>query len=382
MASSIDDLFKALTEEEVLDTFLSILETAKLPARSWRKGGAYRTILRAVARTYSSFTDVIALFIRSGFLETAEGIWLTMLARYVYDVERPEATFATGDMLLDNSEGGGEFDFGPDEVRFINSTTKKTYTNIEAFTLTAGEVKTIPIRATEVGAASSAAPGAIDDLETTMLGVVVSNPEAVAGNDELGDPELRQLCKDKLSTLSGKGPRGAYRYASLTALRLDGTPVNINRVAVVPDPNTGIVTTYCAAPSGTPVTIDVDAAAANIEKLARPDTVKAVTVGATGVALTNEITVWAIRQDGLSAVDLAALVNDKLIAAVKTYPIGGIKKPPSIQGYLYGDFVAGVAKSAHEAIFDVDGADTDLEIDDGEVATLATTVTVRFVEAA
>jgi hypothetical protein len=381
MAFSLDELVTPLTEEQVLETFLSILETLSVPARSWRTGGVYRAILRTCARTYSSFTDVMAAFARAGFLETSTGQWLTLLARYVYGVERPPATLATGVEQLQNT-GGGVYSFGPDEVRFINPTTKKSYVNAESFTLGAGETKSIPIRSTEFGAASSAAPGAIDTLETTLLGVIVTNPLAVVGNDELPDPELRQLCRDKLSTLSGKGPRGAYRYAVLTALRDDGSPVNINRVAVVPSINTGIVTTYCAAPSGAPSTEDVDAAAANVEKLARPDSVSAVTIAAGTVDLTNEITVWATRQDGLSSADLAAMVDAKLIAAVKAYPISGIKKPPSTQGYLYGDYIAGVVKSAHEAIFDIDGTDEDLAIGDGEVATLATTITVRFVEAA
>jgi hypothetical protein len=92
------------------------------------------------------------------------------------------------------------------------------------------------------------------------------------------------------------------------------------------------------------------------------------------------LTVWAKRVEGVSASDIQTFVNDALVAAIAAYPIGGIPKPPSIQGYLYADYLAGVVLGAHSSIYDVDGTGTDVALNPDEVVTLATTVNVRIVE--
>lgn len=379
MALTVEQLTKPLTEEEVLESFLSILETLGLPARSWRTGGVVRTILRVVARTYSGFTSLMAAAIKSGFLETAEGPWLTLLALHVFGVVRREATFATGTIQLTNG-GGGIYAFNADEVRFLWPAEGKAYTNSEAFTLAPGETKGVAIRAVEVGAASSAPPGSITALETVLLGVTVTNPASVVGQDEEKDPELRTACRNKLAALSVRGPRGAYAYAVRQAVRPDGSAVDINRLSVSPSSSTGVVTVYVASPSGAPSAADLEYIEESIETYARPDSVTANVVAATEVPLTRTLTVWAKRTDGVSAEDVKKLVEDALVTEIALYPIGGIPKPPDAQGYLYADFLAGVVKSAHASIYDVDGAGADVALSPGQVATLEATVTVRVVE--
>lgn len=382
MPLTIDQLVTPVTEDQALETFLSELETLGLAARSWRKGGVARSILRVVAKTYSGFTQLMAAAIKSGFLETAEGDWLTLLAKYVYGVDRAEATFATGSITLVNA-GGGIYSFNAQEVRFLRTVSGKTYAyvNVAAFTLNAGETKTISIQAVEVGSASSAAPGEINALETVLPLVTVSNADSVVGSDAETDAELREACKNKLGALSLRGPRGAYAYAVREATRPDGSAVDINRLSVSPSSSTGVVTVYLASPSGTPSVADIGYVATSIENIARPDSVTANTVAATAVPFTRTLTVWAKRTDGVSADDIKTLVNAAIVTEVAAYPIGGIPKPPSTQGYLYADFIAGVAKGAHPSIFDVDGTGADLALNPGEVATLSgLTITVSLVE--
>ena len=92
------------------------------------------------------------------------------------------------------------------------------------------------------------------------------------------------------------------------------------------------------------------------------------------------LTVWARRTAGVSADDIKLMVLAALSQMIETYPIGGIRKPPSLQGYLYADAVAGTAKAAHASIFDVDGVGSDMAINAGEVATLEATVNVTIVD--
>ncbi len=375
---SIEELLTPVTTEVQLEKFLATLETLGVKARSWREGGTLRTILRIVAATYAGFSNVVLGFVRAGFLETSTGGWLTLLAYYVYGVTRIPAAFATGKVTLTNG-GGGVYTFQPGELRAISAVTGKTYANVALVNLNPGNVLTIDVRAIEVGTASNAAPGTVTKLETTLPGVTVTNAAAIVGSDEEKDPDLRVRCKDRLAVISGKGPRGAYSYAVRSAKRPDGSAVDINRLRVSPFSSTGIVDVYVASPSGAPTPTDLPYVEESIETYARPDTVTANVIAATPVALSSSITVWARKTDGLTATDLSTMVSDAMVTMIASYPIGGIAKPPSTQGYLYADGIAGTAKAVHPAIFDVDGA-TDLALAAGEVATLATTIDVRIVD--
>lgn len=381
MALSIDDLFTPLTEDQVLDTFLDILRTFGIPVDSWVVGGVARTILRVVARTYSGFTQVMALFVKAGFLESATGPWLTLLARNVFGVERVEATFATGAVTMVNSGGGVYGPFAAGEVNFLWPAAGKVYTNTDPFTLNPGATLTVNIEAVELGSASSAVPGAISAFQTPLLGVTVSNAAAVVGTDAQSDPDLRTECRNKLAAISVRGPRGAYAYAVTAAVRGDGTPVDINRASISPSSSTGVVTVYVASASGVPSPSDIQYVVDSIESIARPDSVTCNVLAATAVPYSANLTVWAKRTDGVTAQQITDLVNTALINAFETYPVGGIPKPPSTQCYLYAEYVAGVVQGAHASIYDVDGAGSDVALSPGQVATLATpTITVRIVD--
>lgn len=376
---SIDTLISPPTDEQILETYLSILETLSVPARSWRKGGVARSILRVVAKTQAGFVQIMAEAIKSGFLETASGGWLTLLAKNVFNVDRKEATFATGDVTISNG-GGGVYAFNPDEVRFLSSSTGKAYTNTGSFTLDPAETKSIPVRAVELGAASSAPPGTIDTLETVLTLVTVTNPTFVIGADEETDADLRTACRNKLAAISVRGPRGAYAFAVRDARRLDGSFVDVNRVQISSSSSTGVVTCYVASPAGAPDPADLEFIEESIEAIARPDSVTVNVLAATEVPLTRTLTVWTRRVDGLAAADVKALVEAAIAKEIAIYPIGGYPKPPATQGYFYSDFLAGTAKGAHPAIYDIDGAGADVALAPGEVVTLALTVVVRIVE--
>lgn len=375
---SIDELLIPTTGDQQLEKMLSSLEATGLKARSWRAGGALRTILRVVADVYAAFTVSMLGFVRAGFLETATGGWLTLLAFYVYGVTRNEATFASGQLRLTNL-GGGVFTLNPGEFRASSSITKKTFTNIASFTLSAGATLVIDVQAVEAGSASSATVGTVTVTETILPGVVCTNLSAIAGSDAELDPVLAQRCLDKLGTLSARGPRNAYAYAVRSAKRPDGSTVDINRLSVSSSSSTGTVTVYVASPSGAPSTLDVSYVAESIEAYARPETVTLNLLPATPVTLTASIVVWCRRVPGLSAQDIALLVNKALLDMVTAYPIGGIPKPPATQGYLYDSTIEGTVKGSHPAIYAVDGIASDYAINPGQVATLATTIDVRIV---
>lgn len=377
MSFSIDDLFTPLDGDTVMNTWIDKLETYGIPAKSFRKAGVSRSILRVVAETFAGFTLVMSDNIKGGFLDSATGGSLTLLARYVYNVFRVESTFAGGKVTFTNA-GGGVYSYGVGDVTVKSSINGKSYRNTEALTLGASTSATIAIQATELGTASNAGPGQVDTLVTTMIGVTVSNAAAVQATDEQTDEEVRVLCRAKLGTLSPRGPRSAYDYAARVAVRGDGSNVGVNRTALVAHTDTGVVDLYCATASGVVPSLDLDYIAASVEALARPDTVTANTHSVTAVPLSGALTVWAQRTAGWDVAAYTAAINAAIEAALSVYPIGGISKPPSTSRYLFASYVDGVVKSAHASIFAVDGA-TDLLLNAGEVATYAATLDIRIV---
>lgn len=375
---NLSDLITPLTTDQAREAILTQLEQLGIPARSWRKGIALSVILRVFAILYAALSVIIAGFAASGFLDYASGGWLTLLARYVYGVTRPSATYAVGKVLFTNNGGGVHTDAaGTVVLEWIAG--KKTYVTTEDLNLTSiGQTQLVSVIAVEIGAASSAGPGQIT-LQTDLLQVTATNPESVVGSDELADDPTRQLCRDKTAALSLLGPRGAYAYAVQVATRTDGSRVDVNRWVVVPNTDTGVVTVYVASPSGTPLPTDLDFIRDSVELWARPDSVTAIVVGVSTAAFAKTMTVWATATTGVAASDIQALVLSALTNMVSVYRIGGVKKPPATQGYLYASNIEGTAKSAHPSIFAIDGVGSDLPLSTGEVATLAATVNVRIV---
>lgn len=378
---AFEDLIDPISEEQFLEQFLDILETVGLKARSWRPGGVYRTILRVLAITCAVFSAQQVKFIRSAFLELAEGNWLTWVAFFVYGVARPASTFATGQVTLTNL-GGSIYDFTPTQIRIFNTTTKKAYTNQGAVHLDPLGTVTFDVIAIEIGSASSSSAAAIDGVETQYDGqLTVTNALPVIGSDEMPDADLRQLCKDKLGARSVFGPRGAYSYAIRSAKRLDGSTVDVNRASISPFSSTGVVTIYIASPSGVPTTDDVTAVTANVEQIARPDTVTVNISPVTGHAITRGLTIWAKKETGLSADDIKALAEKQLVLLNRSYPIGGIRKGTT-QGYFWADNLDGAVQKAHASIYSVDGVGADVALTLGEVPVLAVTVDqVRIIDA-
>lgn len=378
---SIEDLIDPISEEQFLEQFLDNLEAVGLKARSWRPGGVYRTILRVLAIACAVFSTQQVKFIRSAFLELAAGNWLTWVAFYVYGVVRPASTFATGQATV-TDVAGGVYDWNPGQLRIFNTTTKKAYTNQGVVHLDPLGTITIDIIAVEIGSASSSAAAAIDGVETQYDGqLTVTNALPVVGSDEMPDQDLRQLCKDKLSARSVFGPRGAYSYAIRSAQRLDGSTVDINRASISPFSSTGRVTIFVASPSGVPTTADVDSVSANVEAVARPDTVTVTVSAVTGHTITRGLTVWAKKETGLVAADVKALVEKELVLLNRSYPIGGIRKATA-QGYFWADNLDGAVQKAHDSIYSVDGLGADVALTAGEVPVLAVTVDqVRIIDA-
>ena len=376
---TVEELVEVITAEQVFETWLTALERLGLPARSWRRIGVARSIMQVVAQSYAGVMLVMVAAIKGGFLDDATGPWLTRLAFSAFAVVRPSATFATGKVTITNT-GGGVFSFAADELVVTWEAGKKAYRNAAPFTLNPGDSFEIDIVARESGASSSAPPGTVTKAEQVLPGVTITNAVSIIGSDEMTDADLRQLCRDKLASLSLRGPRGAYAYAVQSATRIDGSPVDINRRSISEYSSTGQVTIYVASPTGVPAATDLTAIRARIEAVARPDTVTTTVAAATSVAFSRSLVVWARADVGLEAESVRQLCLAQIVGLQRDWPISGYKKPPSTQGYLYAGELESRVQAGHPAIFAVDGSGADMPLNAGEIAAISVSVDVRLVQ--
>ena len=376
----ISTLLTPLDTDTVFNEWMTALQAAGVPSNTWRVGGPMRTLMRIIAASIVAMWTVCIAMISGGFLETASGNWLTFLAYYVYGVIRVAATQAQGTITLVNA-AGGVFDADPGKLILQNPTTKKTYVNVATIHLGANATLTgVAVIAQETGSASTTANGTVLGFVTPWSQVTATATTDIVGLDAQSDDDLKSTCMSKLGALSMLGPRDAYAYAIRTA-NDNGVPVNINRKSITRTSSTGTVGVVCASPSGAPSPGDLTAVATNIEAIARPDTVTVTTTGASVVASAQTITVYAVQTAGLDATSLTTMVQDAIAALSSTYPIGGLTKPPSAQGYLFASDMVGAAKDAHSAIYAVDGF-TDIALAADQVPSVTVAVTVRFVQSA
>ena len=327
--ATLDELVTPLTEEEV-ETFLYDFAAARgLKTTSWKVGAVVRTIVKGVAKLGAAFSRLQAEIAKSGFLELATGVWLTLVARYVYFVERDTGSFATGTVLASNSSGGVYAGVAGDLI-FRNSTTGKSYRNTAAFSIGAGAINVeIAVQAIEIGTASTAAAGDIDTLETPLVGVTVTHTGAIVGTDPETDDQLRQRCYEKPASLSPNGPRDAYAFVARSAKRSDGTSIGVTRVRSVPAGD-GTLTVYVATASGgvtgtagDPLT-DLGAIAEAVHTKVEPLCVTPTVTTAT--PQTNAVTyaLWVHDWISMTDAEIEAAIEAAIIAFYSTQPIGGV----------------------------------------------------------
>lgn len=356
-SASLDELTTPLTVAEAKKAIYDVLALVGVTTTQWQPGAVVRTMIAAFAIVLAAFSRLTAAIARAGFLDLSEGAWLTLVAKYVYGVDREEATFAAGVVTLDNASGN-TYDYDPDDLIFLNPTTKKTYRNTG--TVHVGPLATgvsVAIAAVEAGSGSSAPAGSIVQMETPLTGVTCTNALALVGTDDETNTALRARCRAKTGAASPNGPADAYSYFAKTARRSDGSLIGVTRVRAVAD-GLGGIDLYCATATGgisgdaaDPLT-DLGAVNLAIQKQAAPFAITVRVQSAAALAIAVAYEAWAYDTISLTDEQLSDAVSLKLATFMSTEPIGGniIVSPP---GLIYVDKIRSLIDATREEIFHV-----------------------------
>lgn len=319
---TIEELFAPLTRDQVLASEIAIAQQLGLPVTAWQPVSIGREILYIDAQMVANFSVTTSAAARGGSLQYATGGWLTLLAWNVYEVERIESSYATGSILLDNSTATPHT-FAPGDVRVLNNTNGKTYTNTTGGTLVASGDLSLEFSADEPGTSSNLTSGDTLSLVVAIPGVTAAWEEDLIGQDEETDTALRIRCEESNAKASPNGPADAYNYYAKSTLRPDGTNVGVTRTNVVQA--NGTVTVYVADADGGLITGDVDLVQANLNANVVPTGFTAITASATTLDITIEMTLTKDPDATASNSDLENLITTAISGYFSSVPVGGDK---------------------------------------------------------
>lgn len=366
---TLEELFTPITREQVVESMLSVAEQLSLPIEAWQPESVGREILEITGQKVSDQSATGAVAAAAGLLDFAEGDWLTLSADQIYEVERIEATFATGTFRLTNTSAV-VYVLAAGDVRAAHDDTGQTYTSTTGGTLNPSSTLDITLVADEPGSASNAVVGDITTLVTPLFGVTGSNTTVFVGLDEESDDQLVARARESIAKASPNGPKDAYNYYAKTAVRADDTSIGVTRTNVVQGNLT--VTVYVADATGAISASDLALVNTFIQENVVPTGFTATVLNATEVEVDAAATVYLATGSSLNLADVQTAVEERLVDYFANAPIGGYLVSG---GFIFTSAIVGeIFQAAPDDIIKVvlTTPAADVALDPDEVAVLDT----------
>jgi hypothetical protein len=380
-------LIVPITREEYFATGLTTISALGVDTETWESGDPTRSTLYAHCVQLESADAFDVGAIKGGFLDTAEGNWLSLHAAKNYATPRREATYATCTVRFTNSSGEThEIELG--DIVSVEATGKEYRVTDLPFggTLAAPNASTLDVEVTalEAGSDSNAGVGDIDKIVSpARANVTVTNTTAATATNEESDPSLRDRARGRLDILSPNGAHGAYDYIVRTPEFNGGASVTRSRT--VGNSFTGEVTVYVAGDSGAVSGGDVTLCQTAVETWCEPICIQATVTNTSNLVQAVTYELWVYDSINLTSAEVEDLVDEALAAGILARDLGGDIIPPAVTGKLYKSFLeATILRAVHPHGFRVSvttpAADVNMAIN--QVATLGTvTPTIHLVEA-
>ena len=373
MTISLASLILTETRAAIYNYALGIATSLGLPVTSWQVGDPTRSLYHVLSAKVAAFEPNITGYIKSGFLDHSEDVWLKVNAEQTYGVDVPAATYAETTLVLTNGSTN-LYIIDPGDLTFASSVTGKTYRNTTGGTLSVGPATTLSVTvvADEAGSDSSAGAAEITRLVTALDGVTCTNATAAVGIDEQAESVTKQQCKDMQDATSPDGARGAYAYFVRNPT-YGGTSA-ITRVRTYGDSTTGIVTVYLAGPSGGSSAADVALAQLAIVTWCLPLCITPVVAAATNVTIAVTYELWLYKSCNRTVAEVRTAVSAALGVLFSQRPIGGDVVAPATTGKIYqSDILATIVKAIPEGFrASVSAPSGDTALTNGQVAVLGT----------
>ncbi len=380
--------FEQLIQNETItgarNRVLGYVQAAKVSVTNWVEGAIVEQMTQAIASAVNAYANSAAAVVR-GYVsldtstdpgdadpydaanvdqEPGPG-FLSNYGQNTFGTTRGEATFAVGFVRFRN-DGSVARSFGPGGLVFTwtegspptpaptytNAPDDSIYTNPDGtVTVPALSTLTLPVVADVAGTGSNCDPNSLS-LTTVLSGCSATNSTGpIVGSNRESADAYRQRCRLAPNRVSLSGPGGFYKYFAVrnadgTVLQnASGAEVNITRVKVVSDTVTGDVKVYYATDAGAAIAADVTAANDNITQTGVPDTVTFVGAAATEVSIEPSGTFKYLAGFYEDPEDAKQAIVDALVAAAKTWEIGGFDQDSLGAGVIYTLDLEAIASS-------------------------------------
>lgn len=342
MPQPFEDLIEPKTTDDVAASMLATLGVLGFPVTSWAADSIPMQIVLTIAEAYADAREAVRLIAMGNFLDLASGIWLTYLAKGVYNLTRLAATYAEGVATLTAAPTAGPEVIVAGQL-VASDANGKRYRNTTGGTLALGGTLQLSWRAELPGSAYNLSNGTLTVLVTAIPGVTINNPDPGSGSwlttvarDEETDPNLRIRCRARWATLAVQAPADAYVAWALEA------DVGVTRVGV-DDQNPGGPGTfyvYVANDSGPATGPQVTAVDAYLQPRRSICSVL-TTLAAPQTSVPIVATVYA-RATGAPT---AQQCEDAVVAFFRTLQLGGEVIPALAPARLFVDEIEAAIKA-------------------------------------
>ena len=354
---TLDELFTAFTRDQVVASALQVAGQVELPVTAWEAGSVGREIIEILCQLMASFSSGAgSTAAAAGLLDYATGEWLTLTASQVYETDRVEATAGTFTATLTNTSNV-PYTFNLNDVRLLcEANGGKTYlnTNTSPVNLAAWSGSgayptcTLEFVAEEVGTASNADVGQINQLASPLPGVTATNSSPCAGTDEETDTALVLRCRESVARLSPNGPADAYNYFAKSTVRGDGTNCGVTRTKVSqPVTTPGSLIVYLASTAGPVASTDVALVQTNLLENCVPTGITCTAASAVVRNVSVSANVYLSPSSTATAAEIADQVQEALEAYFESLPIGGISLLAGAGGYVLLDMLIATIAAAN-----------------------------------
>lgn len=113
---TLTQLLNPPSTNDLLVKIVGMLSAQGFSATDWETDSDGRVILQVEAQTLADLWQAVYNVAKGGYLDTAEGNWLTLLARSQYELERNPATYTKGLFTLVTDLGVGPYTFNAGDL--------------------------------------------------------------------------------------------------------------------------------------------------------------------------------------------------------------------------------------------------------------------------
>lgn len=209
-------LVRRIPDREMLSSVIEHFRVAEFDVDSWKPGGGYHTVARALSSGLSVLSEVVQMVAAGGYLDHARGPWLTLLARSWFGLRRRAATYAVQTVRLTLDAGASPETIVAGTV-WVATESGLRFNLTSGGTVPTGESMTFSAKAEHPGSEYNVSVGTVTKLVTPRPGLTVTNIGlATAGLAAERDSELRARCRARWATMAAHAPSATYAFWALT----------------------------------------------------------------------------------------------------------------------------------------------------------------------